>query len=213
MLFRSGATGTTSRPPADSLNDLYARLDAIIPGGVQQLRTISNSAQITTNAAGTNFTRTKNFETVENARMLQPSEYTLNPRLGYISLNTKLRPNDVLAVAFEYTIDGQVYRVGELSAFAGVQPPNALFVKLIHSSNFSPKYYTWDLMMKNIYSLGGFNISQDKFRLDVLYQDDRIGGNINFIPSGCPDVKGIPLIRLFNMDQLDVNGNPVPNGI
>ncbi len=208
-----GATGATSRPPADSLNQLYQTLDAALPGGIGSLRTISNSALIPSSTPGANFTRTKNFETVENARLLQPSEYTLNNRLGYISLNTKLRPNDVLAVSFEYTINGQVFRVGELSAISSAQAPNALFVKLIHSSNYSPKYYTWDLMMKNIYSIGGFNISQEKFRLDVLYQDDRIGGNINFIPTGCTDVKGIPLIRLLNMDQLDVQGNPVPDGV
>ena len=81
--------------------------------------------------------------------------------------------------------------MGELTANnTGTTGTEALFVKLIRSTNFTPKTYTWDLMMKNVYSLGGFNISRKKkFRLDVLYRDDRIGGFVNFISEGCSDVK------------------------
>ena len=168
--------------PSDSSNNLFNLLNNDIPGGLNQLRKISNSTLIDNAVIGTNFTRTKNYETVENARLLQSSEYTLNSRLGYISLNSKLRSNEVLAVAFEYTYNGQAHRVGELTGSAGISGDSALFVKLIHSTNYTPKNYTWDLMMKNVYSLGGYNISPEKFRLDVLYQDDRIGGNINYIP-------------------------------
>ena len=157
----------------------------------------------------------KNYETVGNARLLAASEYTLNANLGYISLNSKLKPNDVLAVAFEYTINGVPYHVGELTSQTNgtVSGTEALFVKLIHSTNFSPKVYTWDLMMKNIYSLGGYNIAPENFRLDVLYQDDRIGGNINYIGAGCDDVRGVPLIKLFNLDDINTNGDPQPDGV
>ncbi len=199
--------------PSDSSNALLAQLNADI--GLNQLRRISNSTLIESAPAiqGTNFTRSKNFETVENARLLQPSEYTYSPSLGYLSLNTKLRPTDVLAVAFEYTINGEAHRVGELTSNAGATGDSAIFVKLIHSRNFSPKFYIWDLMMKNIYSLGGYNISPDKFRLDVLYQDDRVGGNINYIPAGCSSVQGIPLLTLFNLDDLNSQQNPQPDGL
>jgi cell surface protein SprA len=201
--------------PSDSSNTLLNQLNNDIPGGIGQLRRISNSTLIENSPAiaGTNFTRSKNYETVENARLLQPSEYTLNGALGYISLNSKLRSNDVLAVAFEYTINGQAHRVGELTSSAGVTGDSALFVKLIHGTNFNPKYYTWDLMMKNIYSLGGYSISPEKFRLDVLYQDDRIGGNINYIPLGCDQIQGIPLLTILNLDDLNTQLNPQPDGL
>ena len=201
--------------PSDSSNELLTILNTALAGqgGINILRRISNSSQIDAVTGGTNFTRTKNYETVENARLLQPSEYTLNAQLGYISLNSKLKSNDVLAVAFEYTINGQAHRVGELTSSSGVGGDSALFVKLIHSTNFSPKNYTWDLMMKNIYSLGGYSISPDKFRLDVLYQDDRIGGNINYIPAGCDDIKGVPLLTILNLDDLNTQRNPEPDGI
>ncbi|REJ83044.1 MAG: cell surface protein SprA [Bacteroidetes bacterium] len=194
--------------PSDSSNNL---LYGAIP--TSSLRQIANASTVLDPLASSGFTRTRNFETVENARLLQPNEYTLNARLGYISLNTTLEPNQVLAVAYEYTIGGRVHRVGELSSGAGVQGSDALFVKLIRSTNFTPKFYTWDLMMKNIYSLNGFNIAQKDFRLDILYQDDRIGGNINYIPDGCSDVQGIPLIRLFNLDDLNTNNDPQPDGL
>ena len=56
------------------------------------------------------------YEKVESARLLSESEYTLNPTLGYISLKSQLAADEVLAVAFEYTCQGQVYQVGEFSA-------------------------------------------------------------------------------------------------
>ena len=210
-----GVSPTGLQVPSDSSNELLTQLNIALAGsgGISQLRRISNSTLIANSTGGTNFTRTKNYETVENARLLQPSEYTLNSRLGYISLNSKLRSNDVLAVAFEYTINGQAHRVGELTGSSGVSGDSALFVKLIHSTNFSPKFYTWDLMMKNIYSLGGYSISPDKFRLDVLYQDDRIGGNINYIPAGCDSIKGVPLLKLLNLDDLNTQQAPQPDGL
>ncbi|HNP97838.1 MAG TPA: cell surface protein SprA, partial [Bacteroidia bacterium] len=194
--------------PSDSANGL---LTNIIPGA--SLRDISTATSILNGFAANNFTSGRNYETVENARLLQPSEYTLNSRLGYISLNSKLDNNQVLAVAFEYSIGGRVHQVGELSNNTSAQGSSALIVKLIHSTNFTPKFYTWDLMMKNIYSLGGYGIAQKDFRLDVLYQDDRLGGNVNYLQSDCEDVKGIPLLRLLNLDDLNTNGDPQPDGM
>jgi cell surface protein SprA len=43
------------------------------------------------------------FEHVR-ARRLDPREYKFNPQLGYISLTTALLPDQVLGVAFEYTL-------------------------------------------------------------------------------------------------------------
>lgn len=196
--------------PSDSSNNLFQVLGS---GALTQLRQISNASSILDPLVGTGFARTRNFETVENARLLQANEYTLNGQLGYISLNSTLEPNQVLAVAFEYTYAGSAHRVGELTSSSGVTGSDALFVKLIRSTNFTPRFYTWDLMMKNIYSLGGYNISQKDFRLDVLYQDDRIGGNINYIPEGCATVQGVPLIRLLNLDDLNSNNDPQPDGV
>lgn len=55
------------------------------------------------------------YASLENARQLTTSEYTLNTQLGYISLNQRLSNDEVLAVAFQYTVNGQVYQVGEFA--------------------------------------------------------------------------------------------------
>ena len=56
------------------------------------------------------------YAKLENARKLtSPSEFTFHPELGYISLSQKLTNDEVLAVAYEYTIGDQVYKVGEFA--------------------------------------------------------------------------------------------------
>ena len=49
------------------------------------------------------------------ARKLQPSDFYFNPQVGFISLNQPLQPDEVLAVAYQYTYNGRVYQVGEFS--------------------------------------------------------------------------------------------------
>ena len=57
------------------------------------------------------------YEKVESARLLSPSEYSVNTKLGFISLNSALAADQVLAVAFQYTVigDDHVYQVGEFA--------------------------------------------------------------------------------------------------
>ena len=57
----------------------------------------------------------RDFEKIENARKLNDREYIFNRQLGYISLNTALNTDEVLAVAYEYTIGGQLFKVGEFN--------------------------------------------------------------------------------------------------
>jgi cell surface protein SprA len=208
----SGNPGTL---PENNSNNLLS----IIPSAtgittIDSLRTIANvNAILNPLAAPYNYREKKNYETITQAKLLSPSEYFFNPLLGFISLNVALNANQVLAVAYEYTISGTTYHVGDLSTDGIIQGNKALFAKLIKSTDFNPHSYTWDLMMKNVYSLGGYNIDRKDFRLDVVYQDDQIGTNINFIPQGCDSIKGIPLIKLLNLDQLNTNGDPQPDGL
>jgi cell surface protein SprA len=72
----------------------------------------------------------RDFEKIENARKLDEREYDFNKQLGYISLNTALNADEVLAVAYEYTLGGQVFKVGEFST-DGIAAPQTLILKLI----------------------------------------------------------------------------------
>ncbi len=157
------------------------------------------------------FTGGNDFEKVENARLLAPTEYTLNRNLGFISLNAALNADEVLAVAFEYTIGGQTYQVGEFSN-GPVQAPNNLVVKMLKGTNLSPKLASWDLMMKNVYSLGAYQLSRDNFRLRVMYEDDRIGSAVDFVQGGLVEQPTLYL-RLLGMDHIDIQSQPNPDGL
>ena len=87
----------------------------------------------------------RDFEKVENARRLNSSEFTLNSKLGFISLNSALAADQVLAVAYQYTVigDEHVYQVGEFSN--EVATPNCIRVKLLKSSNLNTKSPLWNL--------------------------------------------------------------------
>ena len=45
---------------------------------------------------------------LENARKLDENEYSINEKLGFISLNQSLNNDEVLAIAFQYTYSGKV---------------------------------------------------------------------------------------------------------
>ena len=49
------------------------------------------------------------------ARQLRPDEFYYNPQVGFLSLNQPLQPDEVLAVAFQYSFNGKIYKVGEFS--------------------------------------------------------------------------------------------------
>ena len=155
------------------------------------------------------------FEKIESARLLNSSEYTLNSSLGYISLKAALNQDEVLAVAYEYTYNGQVYQVGEFSTDGSeeLRTPNALALKMLKASDNAPTVKgrgTWDLMMKNIYSLGATSINSDKFELYVTYRNDSVGTDMQYLNEGA--INGKQLIRVLNLDRLDQKHNVSPDG-
>lgn len=156
------------------------------------------------------------FEVIESARRLEPSEYTLNRQLGFISLNTQLRSDEILAVAYEVTYNSKSYSVGELSSQAigdstSTNPP-ALIVKLLKPTSFSPQHKTWDLMMKNIYKLDAYSISREDFMLDVMYNDVAVGTDVYTLPTENENLQGVPLLKILNLDRLNSQNEYSPNG-
>ncbi len=96
--------------PSNDANTLMIELDTT------QLRDINTvSDYLETHPYG--FTPGRDFEKIENATKLDPSQYSVNSRLGFISLNTTLNPDQVLAIAIQYKVIGQdrVYQIGEFS--------------------------------------------------------------------------------------------------
>jgi len=183
------------------------------------------------------------FGKLEAARKLQEGQdYVLNTELGYISLNQRLLNDEVLAVAFQYTIGGEVYQVGEF-ANDGVDAttvdtgsPNevinnqSLILKMLKSAVTVVDLPIWDLMMKNIYDTGAFQLSQEDFRLNIFYTEaspvnyirpvEVNGIEVPFPPfnNNTPftgddtEISETPLIRLFHLDRLNFNNDPQERG-
>jgi len=79
---------------------------------------------------------------------------------------------------------------------------------MLKAQTQSPKVPIWDLMMKNIYSLGAYQVENEDFRLDLYYQDPG-GGAKRYLPSEDRSVKGKPVIQLTNLDNLNANNERV----
>ena len=191
--------------PHNNANDLYSLMNTTYSG----IRDIDQANNILGSIDGIN--GGSDYEKLSNARLLSSSEYTLNRALGYISLKTPLRADEVLAVAYEYTYGGQTYQVGEFSSDVK-ESKTTLYLKLIKPNACSPKNGCWDLMMKNVYSLGTRNLQNTGFRLDVYYASDSLGTNITYLPE--PGMKSKPLLQMLGLDRLDSNNSKEnPNGI
>lgn len=144
----------------------------------------------------------RDYEKVEKARLLTSSEYTLNSTLGYISLKTALNADEVLAVAYEYTYRGNTYQVGEFSGDV-TNTEQSLYLKMLKGTTASPKTPMWDLMMKNVYSLGAYQVQSSNFKLNIKYLSDTTGTEINYLP--IPGMNNRTLLQVMNLDRLDKN--------
>ncbi len=239
------------------------------------------------------------FGKLENARKLeQGRDYTLNTQLGYISLNQRLLNDEIVAVAFQYTIGGEVFQVGEFandgvnstataddqdgdgipnvadvdqdgdgtadngvdtdgdgindatdsdvdgdglidngpdtnadgindSFVIAVGSTQSLIVKMLKSPITDVNQPIWDLMMKNIYDTGAFQLDQEDFRLNIFYTEASplnyiapvegtsfpiFDNNTPFDNTDDGEIIDTPLIRLFHLDQLNFNRDPQING-
>lgn len=194
--------------PSNRSNDLMSRLDTTRVRNINQVTDYLSTAPF-------GYVAGMDFEKVENARKLNANEYTYNSKLGFISLNTNINSDQVLAVAYQYTVIGQdssIYQVGEFSD-QGIAPPKALMVKLLKSTALNTSLPMWDLMMKNVYNIGAFQVNREDFILNILYS-----GNENTVPTGYftegpENIKGVPLLRIFNFDNLDPQLNPPHDGL
>lgn len=189
--------------PSNDANLLYETIKN--DPQLQDMNAITN--QFNTAYADKHMNTGLDYVVLNNARQLNEREFTYNERLGYISLNQALNADEVLAVAYSYTYNGQIYKVGE---FARDNPPSqgnigTLMVKMLKSTIIKTNLPTWDLMMKNIYSLGAYNMQTQDFNFNIVYADDRGAGDVNYLPVAPTEgkLKDKILNEVFNLDRMN----------
>ncbi|MDE7411141.1 MAG: cell surface protein SprA [Paramuribaculum sp.] len=184
--------------PSNKSNDLLSKIKTEYPDA----RYITSVTQALEPLAAYGINGGQDYEKVESARLLSESEYTLNATLGYISFKNQMNSDDVLGIAYEYTYQGQVYQVGEFSSDI-TSTDQCLFVKMLKGTTISPELPMWDLMMKNVYSLGAYQVQSSNFKMQIKYLSDTTGTEINYLP--IPGLSDKPLLQVMNLDRLDSN--------
>jgi len=131
-------------------------------------------------------------------QLIQGVDYTLDQTLGIISLRTALQDRQVLAVSFEYTdpSTGQRVMVGDLDQAGG-----RLILKMLRQPQLIKTDRTWNLTLRNTYSLDQGNLMMEGFKLDLLYT----GGNNP--TTNLPSIAN-PLLRDLGLDRVGPNGEP-----
>lgn len=178
-------------------NGLYTRL--IANNNWRQVDQVNNEMQGTFG-----FTRGVDYELLRGSKRLAETEYKFQPELGYISLVTPLRNDEVLAVAYEYTYRGQKYKVGELTEdYQNRKDDEVILLKLLKSSTIRNNLQLpmWNLMMKNIYSLNASQLNKQNFQLRIIYKDDLTGIDNPTLQES--SLRNRQLVQVFRLDQLN----------
>ncbi|PKB16186.1 cell surface protein SprA [Flavobacterium sp. 5] len=229
-------SGQKKSYPSDNKNNKYDPALIKINGGYlnEGIREIVTASSGFTIPGGTNVVEGQDYSKLENARKLLPNEYSFNTQLGYISLQQKLGNDEILAVAYQYSIGDKVYQVGEFgndgveaTVVGGDQPSNktvisqTLILKMLKSSLTDVNDPVWNLMMKNVYQIqGAYQLIQDDFRLNILYKNPSPLNYITpvlgttFPPNPSPEntVENTTLLRVLNVDKLNYNNDPQTGG-
>ena len=190
--------------PDNNVNTLVQSMDTT------QIRNLNT---VTSYLTSQGYTSGRDFEKIQKARKLTTNEFTLNRKLGFITLNITLNSNQTLAVAYQYTVIGQegVFQVGEFSD-QGIQEPNLLTTKMLKSTTINTKMPMWNLMMKNVYNIRAYQVASTNFTMNILYLGNDNGVATGYFADAPEDIKGLSLLNLMGMDRLNSQNNPVEGG-
>ena len=190
--------------PDNYSNNLVQNMDTT------QIRSLNT---VTSYLTSQGYTSGRDFEKIQKARKLNANEYTLNRKLGFITLNVTLNSNQTLAVAYQYTVIGQdgVFQVGEFSD-QGIQDPYILTAKMLKSTTINTKMPMWNLMMKNVYNIRAYQVASTNFTMNILYLGNDNGVATGYFADAPDDIKGNSLLNLMGMDRLNSQNNPIEGG-
>ena len=98
-------SGTATSPASNGANRLYTSIS-----GSPAFRPFDSGARVLEGDLG--IKKGVDFEQINGGRKLDQTEFFFNGQLGFISLFRMLQNDEVIAVSYEYTYNGQVFKVG-----------------------------------------------------------------------------------------------------
>lgn len=150
-----------------------------------------------------------------------PVEYDVfkdeNDNLVALDLLREYDYHDILAVVYQVVDDegNLLYQVGD---YPGIDDDNRipdeegrLFYRLKLLKPQNPEPYTWQYVLRNIYSLGGANIDPSSFDLKIEINAFTDYPHLDLDNQG--NGSGLDWFRIFGLDRFDQQGNPHPDGL
>jgi cell surface protein SprA len=161
--------------------------------------------------------RTQDWESGKFKKLERGQDYRIDGRLGFLSLEQRLRPNEALAVAFRYQANGEVREVGDLArsqgSTSGGVTADRLVLKLLRSTNpvapgpnATEAPPAWFLELRNIYAVGGRGFNAENFELDIEYSPSGQGATTTL-----SEISDDPLLQVLGLDRVDQSGAPTPD--
>ena len=136
-------------------------------------------------------------------RLERGTDYSINEDLGFIRMRNSLQ-NEIIAAHFQLvdrTTGQLVFQVGE-----GVSEQNSnLILKMIKAQSSHPNHPAWDLMFKNVYSMGSTNIDSQSLEVSII-------DNFSTPISDRTD-NGNTFLNLFGLDSFNQSGASTPDEV
>ncbi|MFN0158942.1 MAG: cell surface protein SprA [Bacteroidota bacterium] len=138
---------------------------------------------------------------------LQRNQYELlgDGYIGVIGLNTSVQDQYAVGISYRRS-DGTQF--GEFSRNYGTDTSRTVVLKMVKPKNLmsnGPGFQVaWRQLLKNIYSIGGRNLKESGFTLDILRE----------VPSGevLKIIQNEPLLRVMGLDRYNIDGTPSATG-
>ncbi|MCK4385870.1 MAG: cell surface protein SprA, partial [candidate division Zixibacteria bacterium] len=142
---------------------------------------------------------------------IDPDDYFVSRTEYWIQLYQSLQPLDILAAYYVILReDGKVDTVGNIKDSCSTsEEDTCMKLRLIKPDTPSPKDFTWEYEWKNVYSLRAKNINKEDFKLDIY----KGALNAENIQEDKNTQDSTLYLRIFGLDQLDLSGNPQPDGV
>ncbi|TFH02464.1 MAG: cell surface protein SprA [Calditrichales bacterium] len=143
-------------------------------------------------------------EIAEFIPLEEGKDYEYDYARGFFWLKQTVKDVEVLAIA--YKTDRK--KVGTLfSEVVGADSTKPYVLRLIKPKSLRPDHtHVWPLMMQNVYFLGGTDIEQEGFNIQVEYNKDNSHETIQQVDPRKS------FLYLMGLDRLDENGGLIPDG-